>query len=60
MMFFEFLAVASAGVDLIVRYDVFLPKERRLRLIITATFCVFFLLKLIFGVIELYMRGGVS
>lgn len=58
--FLEFLALASLLVDLTVRWDGFKHTEKRVRFGITALMAVLFMLKLIFGVMELYMRGGVS
>lgn len=58
--FLEFLALASILVDLIVRWDSFKHLEKRVRFGITALMAALFMLKLIFGVMELYMRGGVS
>lgn len=58
--FLEFLAVASVGVDTIVRYDKFPHREKRMRLFISALLFVLFMTQLIFGVIEMYMRGGVQ
>ena len=60
IMFLEFLAVASAGVDVIVRWDKFGFSERRLRLAITTLFFVSFMTRLLFGIIEMYMRGHVE
>lgn len=58
--FLEFLALASILVDMIVRWDTFAHTEKRVRFAITAALCILFMLKLVMGVIELYMRGGVS
>lgn len=58
--FLEFLAVASVAADIIIRYDTFPESIRKNRLIITAAVGILWMLKLIFGVIELYMRGSVS
>lgn len=58
--FLEFLAVASVAADIIIRYDTFPEKIRKQRLIATAGVGFLWLLKVIFGVIELYMRGKVS
>lgn len=58
--FLEFLAVASVAADIIIRYDTFQESIRKNRLFVTAGFGVLWMLKLIFGVIELYMRGSVS
>ena len=59
IMFFEFLAVASVAVDVIIRFDTFPKESRKQRLIFTALIGFLFMLRFLFGVIELYMRGEV-
>ena len=55
--FLEFLAVASIAVDIIVQFDRFSKKEARLRMIFSAVLGALFVLRLILGVLEMYMRG---
>ena len=58
--FLEFLAVASVVVDIIVQFDRFPPKQARLRMILSAVLGALLGLRILLGVIELYMRGEVG
>lgn len=58
--FLEFLAVASVAVDIIVQFDRFPRKQARLRLIISAVLGGLLGLRILLGIIELYMRGEVG
>jgi hypothetical protein len=58
--FLEFLAVASVVVDIIVQFDRFPLKHARVRLVLSAVLGILLLLRILLGVIELYMRGEVG
>jgi hypothetical protein len=56
----EFLAVASVVVDIIVQFDRFPVKQSRIRMILSAILGILMGLRILLGVIELYMRGEVG
>ena len=56
----EFLAVASVVVDIIVQFDRFPLKQARMRMILSAILGVLLGLRILLGVIELYMRGEIG
>jgi len=56
----EFLAVASIAVDIIVQFDRFPIKQARFRMILSAILGGLLGLRMLLGVIELYMRGEVG
>jgi len=58
--FLEFLAIASVLVDVIVQFDRFPLKQARIRMILSALLGVLLGLRILLGVIELYMRGEVG
>jgi hypothetical protein len=58
--FLEFLAVASVAVDIIVQFDRFPIKQARFRMILSAVLGGLLGLRILLGVIELYMRGDVG
>lgn len=58
--FMEFLAIASLAVDIIVQFDRFPRREAQIRVAITALLGILLLLRLILGIMELYMRGEVG
>jgi hypothetical protein len=57
---FEILAIASLFVDVIVRWDQFTTLSKRIRLVLTSVFTVAFLSRLIFGYMELYLKGELA
>lgn len=57
MSFLEFLAVASLVVDITVRWDQFGLQQRRNRLIITFLLGASFFVRLVFGIMSLYIVG---
>jgi len=57
MSFLEFLAVASLIVDITVRWDQFGQQQRRNRLIITFLLAASFFVRLVFGIMSLYIVG---
>jgi hypothetical protein len=58
--FLEFLAVASVAIDIIVQFDRFPIKQARMRIILSAVLGALLALRILLGVIELYMRGEVG
>ena len=58
--FIEFLAVASVVVDIIVQFDRFPIKQARIRMVVSAILGVLLGLRILIGIIELYMRGEVG
>jgi hypothetical protein len=58
--FLEFLAVASVAIDIIVQFDRFPIKQARLRMVLSALLGGLLGLRILVGVIELYMRGEVG
>lgn len=58
--FLEFLAVASIAVDIIVQFDRFPLKQARIRMVLSAVLGALLVLRILLGVIELYMRGEVG
>jgi hypothetical protein len=58
--FLEFLAVASVAIDIIVQFDRFPAKQARLRIFLSAVLGALLGLRILLGVIELYMRGEVG
>jgi cytochrome b subunit of formate dehydrogenase len=58
--FLEFLAVASVIVDIIVQFDRFSIKQARIRMVVSAILGVLLGLRILIGIIELYMRGEVG
>lgn len=58
--FLEFLAVASIAADCISQYDRFNKREALLRIVGAALLGGLLLLRILFGVMELYMRGEVG
>lgn len=58
--FLEFLAVASLAVDIIVQFDRFPKRESQLRIVVSAVLGALLVLRLILGVMDLYMRGEVG
>jgi len=57
MSFLEFLAVASLIVDITVRWDKFTEQQRRMRMFISFLLCASFFVRIVFGVISLYITG---
>ncbi len=57
MSFLEFLAVASLIVDMTVRWDQFSQKQRRTQFIITFLLAASFFIRLVFGIMSLYIVG---
>lgn len=55
--FFEFLAVASLAVDIIVQFDRFPRREAKVRMAVSAVLGALLVLRFILGVMEMYMRG---
>jgi hypothetical protein len=55
---FEFLAVASLAVDIIVQFDRFPKREAKFRMTISAILGSLLVLRFILGVMEMYMRGA--
>jgi hypothetical protein len=58
--FLEFLAVASVAIDIIVQFDRFTIRQARIRMILSAVLGLLLGLRILIGVIELYMRGEVG
>jgi hypothetical protein len=58
--FLEFLAVASVAIDIIVQFDRFNKKEARIRMVVSALLGGLLGLRILFGIMELYMRGEVG
>jgi len=58
--FLEFLAVASVIVDIIVQFDRFPIKQARIRMVVSAILGLLLGLRVLIGIIELYMRGEVG
>jgi len=58
--FLEFLAVASVAIDIIVQFDRFPIRQARIRMILSAVLGLLLGLRILIGVIELYMRGEVG
>ncbi|HEY8403166.1 MAG TPA: hypothetical protein VIK71_01020 [Flavobacteriales bacterium] len=59
LTFLEFLAMASLVVDLTVRWDRFSQSEQRWRMFITFIIGASFFVRLVYGIISLYMVGEV-
>jgi cyanate permease len=57
LTFLEFLAMASLVVDLTVRWDKFTQTEQRWRMAITFLIGASFFVRLVFGIIGLYIIG---
>ena len=60
LAFLTFLGVASLFVDLVVRWDAFGVKEKRLRAAITALLCMAFVLHIVTGVLDIYIVGEIK
>lgn len=58
--FLEFLAIGSIAVDSIIQFDRFDKREARFRIVGAALLGGLLLLRVLFGVMELYMRGEVG
>ncbi len=57
MSFLEFLAVASLIVDITVRWDKFTEQQRRTRMFISFVLGASFFVRLVFGIMSLYIVG---
>jgi hypothetical protein len=60
LMFLEMLAVAALFVDLVVKWDDFTPSKLRWRFAVTVTLALAFVLRLTFGVMDMYGVGSVQ
>lgn len=57
LTFLVFLGVVSLFVDVIVRWDLFTHRAKRVRVVVTAMICIAFVLQMLTTVMDLYLTG---